>query len=355
MLNRRNFLLGSAAGLGAAAASQFPAPAIAQGKPSQLVIMTWGGLWGDSLKAGVDTKFEKETGIKIVQDRGGSPVERIAKLRVGLRDQKVDLVQLHDGLHPLAARQGVVENVRRDSPGFKNLKDVPPLFIHDTWVTQIFSAIGVTYNKRLVKEPPRSFADLWRPEFRGRIVLPDITHSIGPYIIPIGAIALGKPPTDEAAGFEMWSKMVALKPIIAKDTDGIMNAFRNEDAVVGLLYKSQTYTVQGWNTPVEWVYPSEGAISISWGTAVAKNTPHFEWAEKYLDMTLDPETQTHFTKAFNYPGSNRRMVEFLPAELKERVKMGEDELKRLIDLDHGFMSDKRADWTDRWNRVIAGG
>ena len=42
-------------------------------------------------------------------------------------------------------------------------------------------------------------------------------------------------------------------------------------------------------------------------------------------------------------------------ELQARVRISDDELNRVVELDHGFMADRRADWTDRWNRVVAGG
>ena len=51
--------------------------------------------------------------------------------------------------------------------------------------------------------------------------MPEISHSIGSYIIPIGAVAQGKSPKDEEAGFEMLKKMADLRPIWAKDTDGV--------------------------------------------------------------------------------------------------------------------------------------
>ena len=97
----------------------------------------------------------------------------------------------------------------------------------------------------------------------------------------------GKPASDSEAGFEALKKMSDLQPIWAKDTDSIMNAFRDEEALVGLLYKSQTYTVKGWNTPVDWAYPKEGGIPYVAGTCIAKNTKNFELAEQYLDVTMD--------------------------------------------------------------------
>jgi putative spermidine/putrescine transport system substrate-binding protein len=352
-MRRRDVLKAGAAALATPLARL--EPALAQAQPDRLVVMTWGGLWGDSLRDGVDAPFTKATGIVVVQDRGWSPAERITKLEVSLGNQAFDVLQLHDGLYPLAVKQGVIEPIDRNSPRLGNLKDVYPQFIHRNWVVQIFSAIGIAYNTKLVKTPPTSFADLWRPEFKGRIVLPEISHSIGTYIIPIGALAEGKSPKDAEAGFEMLKKMVDLKPIWAKDTDTIMNCLRDEEAVIGLLYKSQTYTVQGWGAPANWVYPKEGAIAISWGTSIAKNTRNRALAETYLNQTLDPQGQIFFTKAFNYPGSNRKESDLLSPELQNRARVTEDELVHLVELDQEFMSDRRAAWTERWHRIVTGG
>jgi spermidine/putrescine-binding protein len=353
-MRRRDFLKSTAAALAGPAALSLPSGRLLAAKPESIVVMTWGGLWGDSVRAGVDAAFEKATGVKVVQDRGSSPVERITKIKVSLADQKYDVVQLHDGLVPLAVKQGALEKLDRNSPRLANLKEVYPRFVQDYWVAMIYSPLGVAYNTKKVKNPPKGFADLWRPEFKNRIVLPDITHSIGPYIIPIGAIAEGKDPKDAKAGFEMLKKMAALQPIWAKDTDTIMNSLRDGEAVIGLLYKSQTYTVQGWGAPVEWVYPKEGAILYSAGTAIAKNTKNKELAESYVNLTLDPKVQTIYTEKFNYPGTNPKMVGLLPPKLQERVKMSDAEFKRLIDLDQAFMADHRAEWTDSWNRIVAG-
>ena len=352
-MRRRRFLELAGASAAATALGATPRPAAA--KPEQVTIMTWGGLWGDAMRDNVDAAYTKQAGIKVVQDRSSSPVERITKLKVSLGDQKIDLVQLTDTLVPLAVKQGVVEKLTRDSPRYKNLRNIIPRFWNDHWVPMIFSAIGITYNTKLVKNPPTSFADLWRPEFKGKIILPEVSHSIGTYIIPIGAIAQGKSPKDEEAGFEMLKRMTDLKPIWQKDTDAIMNAFRDEEAVIGLLYKSQTYTVKGWNAPVEWVYPKEGGISYISGTSIAKNTKNLEAAEEYLDVTMDPEVQTFATRLFNYPGTNKDMLAKLSPALQERARFAQDELDRLVTLDHEFMSEKRAEWTQRWNRIVAGG
>ncbi|HXX85041.1 MAG TPA: extracellular solute-binding protein [Casimicrobiaceae bacterium] len=353
-MRRREWL--KAGGAAFAAPLLFPIvrPLEALAKTDQIVMMTWGGQWGDAMRDNVDIAYEKATGIKVVQERGASPVERITKIKVSLPNPTADVFQLADGLVPLAIKQGVAEKLDRTSPRMPNLRNMIPAFWNDYWVPQIFSVTGIIYNTKLVKTPPVGWADLWRPEFKGRIVLPEISHSIGSYIIPIGAVAAGKPPGDEEAGFAMLKQMADLRPIWAKDTDTMMNAMRTEDAMIGILYKSQTYTVKGWNAPVEWVYPKEGGIAYTSGTCIAQGTKNLEASEQYINVTMDPDVQTFAAKIYNYGGTNKDTLSRLSPELQERVKFPQDQLDRLIKLDLGMMADRRAAWVERWNRVVAG-
>jgi spermidine/putrescine-binding protein len=351
-MQRRDFLKTAVATAAALAAGGRMSLAEAQSKT--LAMMTWGGLWGNGMAKFVDAPFAEKTGYTITQDRGPSPVERVTKLKINLSNQSYDLVQLHDGVVPLAEAQGVLEPLDPASPNLSFLAAVPARFRRPGWVAMIYSALGIVYNRELVKTPPRSYADLWKPEFKGKIVLPEITHSIGPYIIPIGALAAGKDQKDEKAGFDMLKKMVAQEPIWARDTDTMMSSLQSGEAIVGLLYKSQTFTVQDKGAKVEWVFPAEGAISYLSGTGIAKNSKNRALAEQYINMTLDPQYQEWVAKVFNYAGTNPAMLARLPVDLQQRVQFSDAEIARILDLDQAFISSRRAEWTDQWNRVIAG-
>ena len=353
-MHRRQWLKAGGAALSAPVVGSILRPLDAIAKTDRIVVMTWGGQWGDAMRDNVDAAYEKATGIKVVQDRGASPVERITKIKVSLPNPNADLFQVADGLVPLAIKQGVAEKLDRNSSRMPFLKNMIPAFWNDYWAPEIFSVIGVVYNTKLVKNPPTGWADLWRPELKGRIVLPEISHSIGSYIVPIGAVAAGKSPDDEETGFAMLKKMADLKPIWAKDTDTMMNSMRSEDAMIGILYKSQTYTVKGWNAPVEWVYPKEGGIAYTSGTCIVKGTKNLEAAEQYINTTMDPDVQPFAAKIYNYGGTNKDTLSRLPPELQERVKFPQDQLDRLIKLDLGMMTDRRAAWVERWNRAVAG-
>jgi putative spermidine/putrescine transport system substrate-binding protein len=350
-MRRREFLAGSTA----LASSTFVADrrsAFAQSKPEKIVVMTWGGFNAEGVEAGINKPYTDQFGVKVVLDTGSSPVERITKLKLSLTNQAYDVLNLGDGLFPLAIKQGVLESFDKNSPNTPNFKDMYPQMVREHWVTCYFSALGITYNRSL-KNPPTSWADLWRPEFKGRIVIPDVAHTIGLYPVVIGALAQGKPATDAEAGFDMLKKLADLRPIVAKDTDTIMNSLQSGDAQVGLLYKSQTYSIQDKGAQVDWVFPKEGAIEVSWGYGIAKNSKNREWAERWINLAMDPKVQPYFTSWGNYPGSNPKMLANLEPKYKDRAFFSEEQLKKMIVLDHEFMSDRRAEWTERWNRVMA--
>jgi putative spermidine/putrescine transport system substrate-binding protein len=349
-LHRRSFILGS---LAASVGAGRPARAQPVSKPSNVTVMTWGGEYGD-VDAAAGKVFEAQTGIKVIQDRGSSPVERIAKVKINAQNQIYDIVELHDGLVPLAVKEGAYEPVDLSSARLLNLASIPPIFITPHWIAFIFSDIGICWNAKEVAGTPASYADLWRPEFKGRAIFPAITHSIGPYIVPIGAMADGKNPNDEKAGFERLKQLSGLDPIWARDTDGIMNALLSGEAVIGLLYRSQFNTlIQRGGTSLRWAAPKEGAIQISWGAGIAKGCRNKEAAEIYLNFLLSPEGQAPFARAFNYPGTNPKSIDILPKDLQDRVRLDPETFSKLVTFDHQFIAGRRAAWTEQWNRIVA--
>lgn len=352
-MQRRKFL-GLSAGL--VASSPFASGALsvhaaqAQSKPDSLVAMTWGGPWAATVRAGVDEKFQAETSIQVVQDTS-NPMQRITMLKVNIDNQTYDAVNLPDSLLPLAVKQGVLEKIDRSSPRLTNLPDIYPQFVHDYWIGQIFSAVGIGYDETQVKTPPSSFADLWNPEYRGRVVLPDINHSIGTYVMLMGALAEGKPIAgNEEVAFDRLKRLVDLDPVWSNND--LAQPFRNGEAVIGLLYKNQAFSLQDQGYPVKWVYPREGAFSLSWGWGIAKNTKNRDWVETYINLTLDPQGQTHFTDYSNYPGTNAKMAQFLSPEAQERVKFTDEERESLIQPDQSYIDERRAEWIDRWNEIV---
>jgi hypothetical protein len=70
---------------------------------------------------------------------------------------------------------------------------------------------------------------------------------------------------------------------------------------------------------------------------------------------MDPTIQPAFTKLYNHAGTNKDTIAHLPPDLAERARYSQDQLDRMVTLDPEWLSDRRAEWTERWNRIVAGG
>ncbi len=324
-----------------------------QSKPASIAHMTWGGQWGNAVANNFDAPFQKLTGVEVIQERSSNPADRVTKLKLNLSNQIYDIVSLADSTAPLATAQGVLEELDFSSPRMPNLRRIPGRFRRKDWVAFCYSALGLAYNRANVKVPPTGFADLWDKRFKNRLVIPEISHSVGPYIIPIGAIAAGKDPKDAEAGFEMLKRLVELNPIWAKDTDTLISSLVNGEADISLLYKAQAFTAKDRGADVDWAYPREGALPYMSGCGIAKNTKNLELSESYINLVCDPQVQSWTTRMFNYPGTHPDEISTLPPNLQERAQFTPDHISRLVNLDLDYMADRRGEWTDRWTRIVS--
>jgi spermidine/putrescine-binding protein len=84
-----------------------------------------------------------------------------------------------------------------------------------------------------------------------------------------------------------------------------------------------------------------------------KGTKNLEAAERYINTACDPAAQSLFTRTHNYPGTNRMAADQLPEELRGRAQWSDEEISRLLQLDHEFLAANRAGWSERWNRIVA--
>ena len=77
-------------------------------------------------------------------------------------------------------------------------------------------------------------------------------------------------------------------------------------------------------------------------------------AEEFLNLTLAPEGQIELTRAFNYPGTNKKALDLLDEKTRQAIQFTDKQRDGLIQLDHKFMNDHRTELVDRWNRIVAG-
>jgi putative spermidine/putrescine transport system substrate-binding protein len=191
-ISRRGTLRGAVAG---AVAVALPSLVHAQAA-RELVVITYPGAlsqphrWlGDQLEA-------RHAGLKVRLVPSDSQ-DVVAQIKAGQGYSPYDAMPNDEPPHLI----GIAENylTRRKDAALPNLSRVYPSLLAKSQgfgVPATYSLVGIAYNKSMVRTPPQSWADLWKPEFKGKVGIARTSSNLGLATLAIAAKSFG--------GSEAW-------------------------------------------------------------------------------------------------------------------------------------------------------
>ena len=104
-------------------------------------------------------------------------VDQIAKVTAARANPPID-VMLHDpGPALVAIGQDLVEPYPVDESA--HYKDLIAEAQEPMGPAIFFQVVGLTYNPDKIKTPPTSWADLWKPEYKGRVGITNLNSTLG--------------------------------------------------------------------------------------------------------------------------------------------------------------------------------
>jgi len=328
-----------------------PAPAI--GKGATLTVSTWGGITSDGIRDYVGPEFEKLTGARLAFDIGGQGA-RYNKLLAQKGNQSADVFFGTDESVVGGLRAGVLQPA--DQAAVPNFADV-----HDWAVTVKAPATGqvagvpytmisyaLAYDPAAVTAPPTSWGDLWRPEFQGKLAFAAAGHSQMPALVILAAELAGGSVSNVDAGF---AKLAQLRPnkLTFFWTDWAPLLKTGDTAVATEFdYYLEAMKMQGY--PVDYVFPTEGAIGSPELVALVAGTKKRELAQAFMNLMIDPRIQETFAvKTFQGPTNKQARI---PSDVAAKMSFGEDKLKRIRFFDPVVCLDNRPAWTERMTTEV---
>jgi spermidine/putrescine-binding protein len=315
----------------------------------ELVVATFGGTFVDNSKKCHAAAFEKATGSSVKYVLGSS-VQTMAKLRAAGARAEFDVAYMDSQIVKQAKAEGLLQalepakighwgdlyDASRDKDGY--------------WVSMMFAGTVITYNTNLVKTPPSSWADLWKPEWKGKLAIPDISGTSGQQFLMAAARLNGGSIENIDPGFEAIKKLKPNVQMMYTQPDQIIPLFERGDIAVAVWYTDRTGAAAAKGVPVAAAYPKEGAIGIVPTVSVPKASQKRELAQKYIAALLSPEGQLCFAQS-QFAGPTNKKVQ-LPADLAKLVPFG-DLVQRMYFPDTDFVARKFPEWSERWGREIA--
>jgi putative spermidine/putrescine transport system substrate-binding protein len=343
MITRRKTL---AAGAGFAAA--IGAPSILHAETATLKITTWGGKWGDIMKATVLPAFEKEFKCTVSADQA---FPYVPKLQASPKnDPLYDVLHTNSNEQWLSLDGGLVMD-KVTAKEVPNVADVYPYAVSDkiVGVTIFTSAIGLGFRTDKGLAPPKSWKDLADPKLAG---------SRGSYIIPVNSLGqchlmmlgkiYGKGLQDLDAAYKA---LEALKPIKLVDFTGQMEKLLlSGEVTMAVIHDSGIYRYDGQNQPIDFASPSEGVLALEQVLNVTPGSKVKELAFAYIDYMLRPDNQKMLAEGVWYSPANKKVK--LDAKYDAKLLTTEAKVATLIQPDWKWYNARKDDIDARVTKIL---
>lgn len=278
-------------------------------------------------------EFEERTGIWVEVVSGGTNelLDRIEKER---SDPKAD-VMFGGGVETLEAHEDSFSPYR-----CADASSVSPLYRQEADLWTPFSALPLVliYNTKLVDpEWLRSWADLTRPEFSGRVAFADPWVSGSSYTALVTWIyARGEDSLEALAAALEYRQLSSSGEVLSAVADG--------SCLVGITLEETALQRIAAGADLAVVYPRDGTSCVPDGTAIIRDAPHMENARRFVDFTLRYEVQKLLGDRF-YRRSVRTDLP-VPQSLTPMGRI------TLLGYDIPQAADDREDLLARWNRCM---
>jgi len=318
-------------------------------KGAKLVVQVWGGAYENTLRENVIKPFEEKTGAQVEVVLGTAPV---AQLKSEGANASVDVVHLAAAEAATGIALGVLAPFNYENmPGGANLysEALPNVF---TVVTN-WGGFGLTYRTDLVETPPTAWADLWNPEFRGKVAIWEIENSGTIELLDMVARSFGSTITDESSWDQVFAKMRELKPQIAAFVSShadLENLLTTGEAVVAVQPNGRAIRMVRSGLNVSFVAPSEGTPTMTTLVAVAKGTKQKKLAEMFVDACLAPPAQEAYAINNFYAPSNK--LAQVPEDLRPFMPYSSKQVADLITIDQAALAPLRSKLVERWNKEM---
>ena len=166
---------------------------------------------------------------------------------------------------------------------------------------------GIVYDPTKISFTPKTWADVARPEVRGKVALVDDARDV----LGAGLIATGHDKNDSSpealAQAVAWVKSLDAQPV---NVDNPEKPIEDGSAVIGIMYNGNAAEAMRQNPNLRYVLPEGGSIWFD-NLAIPVDAPHRDAALAFIDYLLEPQVGADITKYFGYSTPNHASLDLL--------------------------------------------
>jgi 2-aminoethylphosphonate transport system substrate-binding protein len=312
-----------------------------------VVLYTADGL--ENLYRDVLPAFEKKEGVKVNIVTAGSG-EVVNRANVEKNSPKADVIVTLPPFIQQAGQLGLLQAYQS-----VNYKNVPAIAKAEdgTWATFVNNYFSFAINPDVVKNQPKTFADLLSPDYSGKVAYSNpATAGDGMAVIILTTTLMG-----EDKAFDYLAKLERGVKFHTKGT-GYLNVLlsRNEISVAngdlqmdlddaehgGLSIKPIFLAAKDGDQPTTFQLP--------YGIGLIKSGPNQDAGKKLIDYLMSVDVQAKVPDMYGIPGRSDVPLAGKNGEAVKRAIAG----VKLIPVDWAAVLEKKQGWTERWKSQVVG-
>lgn len=345
-LSRRRVLQGAAG----ACALHLATPAglaLAQGK--SISATTYPGAWESAHRGILLPAFTKATGasVSLVPSLA---VDTVSKVVASKANPPYDVIILDEGPYLAALSQDIFEKIPADR--MPNLKDVPAKLVDPRGLGVFVSGqiIGIAYNTEKIKTPPKSWNDLLKPEYKGRVGLAGMGSTLmSAWMVEMARLNGGSEENMEPA-FQFVKKLLPNVSAVASNPGALATLFQQGQIDISVHYNNNVGDLQVKGVPVALARPDTGWIHIKSVMHIVKNSRNPDLAAAYINAALSPEVQTKMAAEPYFVAPVSTKAVFSPG--LQAYARNVAEIEAMNGVDWAKLNPRRGEYIDRFNREI---
>jgi putative spermidine/putrescine transport system substrate-binding protein len=315
----------------------------------ELVVGIFGGSFADDSKTCHIQPFEKKTGAKVALKLGNSS-QFAAGIRATGGKSDFDVVYIDNSLAEQLKKENLLEKI--DKAKLANAPEVSPkAFDRDNeYVVFMTGATVIVYDKTQVKNPPTSWNDLFKPEYKGKLAIGDISGTSGlQFLLALNRMK-GGTLTNVDPGFQAIKPLAKESVTLYTQADQIVSMFERKEIAVAVWYPDRAGSAIDKGLPLAVVYPKEGAVGILPALVIPKGAKNPALALKYIDEVLSNEGQKCFAEK-KYAGPVNTKVTL--SEKAAKIVPYKETFENLWMPDPAAVAKGIPEWSKRWQREVA--
>lgn len=216
--------------------------------------------------------------------------------------------------------------------------------------------VGIIYREDELRRrniaPPASWADLRRPEFRGRVAITAPQSTWGTAALVMLARQGGGGERNIDPGFAATRALQPSLHSIFTWSSELANLWQLGEVWVAVTGNNMAPTLTTAGVPTRFVLPAEGAPIVPGGVSLVRGGPCEAAAYDYLNVYFSDDFQLRRMRGGGVSSPSRTAWAQATEAERAGVNLTPDEYGKLATLDWSAINAARSEWIQRWQREI---